>query len=514
MIVARFGGTDYCLLNRPNIKTSSRETTFSNLVVDFTGKTVSDLPIKYQEVQVVDTSVIPEKILSLGFVNDVVLPTFDSVDKPVFVEIELLSPQTYLSKRTVELQVSNENVRNGVEMVLDEIVNKDGFIIVENNLQTTSYFSEVYVGKTVEKILNELSRRFKFIYYVDELKNIYLKSIESIVVGEPILDITSVQTPFLKSLTPKIQAVDYANKLTLVNFNLISQTVPNLFMLNEDVVNGNDYRFDRPFSISDNVASRLPNNSWIFRATVRKPDLSTVTYTLATSGGVVVYPANIGILGVSDNDPTKEILLEPSQENHLTIVGMKYRGPNGVLEDFVSASCLLNYTATYLDPVEIDRNKGLLNTSGIVEQTIQQYGKYFTIEELSEYAKSLLSQNNKQSNIVLLEFKGDINDAEFIALKEKIKLTAKININLPQFFIENGEFIIVDIESEVNNMLETIRIETRSSNLNENYIDIFRKDEEQTDESDLANKLFVLYNQDEKTIISQKILVDGVEIDV
>lgn len=514
MIVARFGGEDFLLLNRPDIRNSSRQTSFSNIVMDFEGKTSADLPIKYQEVKIVDKGVSPEKILSLGFVNDIVLPTFNSVDQPVFVELELLSPQTYLAKRTVEKQILNKSVKVGVEMILAEIVSKDGFVIVENTLQTTTRFSEVYVGMTVEKVMNELSRRFKFIYFVDELKNIHLKSIGSITTGTPVIDITAPQTPFLKSVKPKIQAVDYANKLTMTNFLLISSAVPSIHIFQEAATTGEMYRFIKPFSISTNVAGRLPNNSWIFRVVVRKADLSTVTYTLTSDGENVIYPANIGILGIADLDPTVEILLETSQDNPLTIIGFKYRGPNGSFDELFSASCLIPYSATYLDPIEINKNKGLLNTSGIVEKTMQMYGKYFTIEELSEYAKSLLSQNNRQSNIVELEFKGEIEDVDFIALKNKLKLTNKININLPMFFIEQGEFVIVDVSSKINQSLDTIKVELRTSNLNENYIDIFRKEDEQMDENDLTNKLLVLYNQDEKTVISQKILVDGVEIDV
>ena len=62
MIVARFGGMDYILLNRPKVTTSSRETFFSLVEIDFTGKSIENLPIKYQEIKIVDTSLVPEKI--------------------------------------------------------------------------------------------------------------------------------------------------------------------------------------------------------------------------------------------------------------------------------------------------------------------------------------------------------------------------------------------------------------------------------------------------------------------
>jgi hypothetical protein len=282
-----------------------------------------------------------------------------------------------------------------------------------------------------------------------------------------------------------------------------------------DLTQGESYVFNIPITISNNVGSRISGGStWILRLEVLEGGFTPRNYTLEIINDIIVFPADIGILGRDDENPAKLILLERSQDNENIIVGFKYRGVDGILELLFSQTTLEKYTATYIDPIEIEANKGVLNTSGIVENTFQLYGKYFTIQELTEYAKSLLSQNNRQNNIVEIGIKGTSDDADFIALKNKIKLSAKIFIDLPQFFIEAGNYIVTDIEYTNNRGVESFKIETRTSNLKENYIDIFRKPDTDFDENDVKNVLKVLYSQDEKTVISQNIEINGVIVNV
>ena len=54
MIAVKYGNTYLKILDEFTIENSSREVKFNDLNVDFTGYTINDLPVKYQEVQLVE----------------------------------------------------------------------------------------------------------------------------------------------------------------------------------------------------------------------------------------------------------------------------------------------------------------------------------------------------------------------------------------------------------------------------------------------------------------------------
>jgi hypothetical protein len=82
------------------------------------------------------------------------------------------------------------------------------------------------------------------------------------------------------------------------------------------------------------------------------------------------------------------------------------------------------------------------------------------------------------------------------------------SVNLPNF-LTTGTFVITDKDLSIDTETMTIKIKGRNYNLNENFNDIFRSPIEQLNENDLINVAIVLYNQDNKTVISKEIIVDG-----
>ena len=54
MVKLKILNSYYRIIDGYNISESSREVKFSNLKIEFTNKTIVDLPKKYQEVQLVD----------------------------------------------------------------------------------------------------------------------------------------------------------------------------------------------------------------------------------------------------------------------------------------------------------------------------------------------------------------------------------------------------------------------------------------------------------------------------
>jgi hypothetical protein len=64
----------------------------------------------------------------------------------------------------------------------------------------------------------------------------------------------------------------------------------------------------------------------------------------------------------------------------------------------------------------------------------------------------------------------------------------------------------------MNNNIINFKLNCRSANYNESYLDIYRMPDYQQTEDDLARKLLVFYNQDEKAVINTQIIVDGVVV--
>ena len=90
MIRLKILNSYYKIIDGYTINESSREVKFSNIKIDFTNKTILDLPRKYQEVQVVD---IDENnnidIIFTGYINNFVLPKMKNKNEYRELEIEL-----------------------------------------------------------------------------------------------------------------------------------------------------------------------------------------------------------------------------------------------------------------------------------------------------------------------------------------------------------------------------------------------------------------------------------------
>ena len=98
-----------------------------------------------------------------------------------------------------------------------------------------------------------------------------------------------------------------------------------------------------------------------------------------------------------------------------------------------------------------------------------------------------------------------------MAIANKLDITKTFSVELPSF-LASGTFVITDKTLSMDTETMTIQIKGRNFNLNENFNDIFRSPIEQLNENDLINTATVLYNQDNKTVISKEIIVDGVVV--
>ena len=118
---------------------------------------------------------------------------------------------------------------------------------------------------------------------------------------------------------------------------------------------------------------------------------------------------------------------------------------------------------------EIEKSKGIISQTGIVENTIDLQEKWFFLNDLTDYARSLIVQNSNIVNEVELEY--DINT--------NLKVGSIVQIKRPNFLID-GNFIVTEISYTYKNELEKKwKYILKNADLFTTYIDLFRKQEQE-----------------------------------
>lgn len=496
---ARFNNTDFKIKELPNLEDSSRETKFSSIEIDFRGKTEDLIPIQFQEIKIIQKDDLDnETLIMTCYAESVEYPEFNFEAQPFILTINLLSPYGYASKRTISATINSIPLSTAITTVLQPLLD-DGFII-ENNQLNNKLVSEIIKGETVEKIMNYLANKFKFVWYIDKEKKITLKQIEDLVGQTPVINITENNKCYLQNIKPNKNIVSYANKLTIKNSILVTGK-NNLIEVTSFEV-GETYNLKYPISISINTNSRFDGNTTPFLLEMSDAG----DYYVAWNG------TSFNFVGVGIDGKTAEetIMLIPDADDETKITGFKLTQTVSAFPvNCYSDTALVPYQSVYIDANEISKIKNKTNTSGIIERIVNTNGKYFLINELQDFAINLFSQNNLVTNDLDCSFKGRLNDSDFINTINQLKITKVFSIELPQFNI-SGNFIITDTSYQADMHTAKLNLKARNYNLNENYLDIYRVDFEQENEINIGDNLVVFYNQDEKVILNKEIYVDGV----
>ena len=497
MFKALIGENEFKLTQEPIISDSSRQTSFSDIQIDFRGFSEEDLPIQYQEVSIMrDTDLVFK-----GYVDTVTYPEFNFEDQPFLIEISLLSPFSYATKRVINLTINELPLEEALELILQPLIN-DGFTI-EKNITNGRTLSQIFRFETVEKIMNYLARRFNFVWYIDEQKKIYIRDIDNLKGQNPIISVTNANRGYIKSIQPTKTIVDYANKLNIKNVILISGS----FVLESGGVlqTGESYRFKYPISISENVAFRITQADPYMLFIQTNVSFYQIMVNFDTKE--IEYSNEIGFSGV-DEDAGKKILLETAEGDITKVVGFKWNSANETIGHAVSNSTLIPFNATCLDPSEAEKIKEKTGTSGVIERVINANGRYFMFSELQNYVSGLFQQNNVATNAISAKFKGRLDDSGFLNYLDNLKITKIVRINLPQFQIV-GNFVITDTVVSYGRHTATINVSARNANLNESFNDIFRLPLIENSTDDLVNNLTMLYAQDTDTILNKEVTVNG-----
>lgn len=487
MIRLKIRDNYFRIIDGYNVSESSREVKFSSLKIDFTNKTIADLPLKYQEVQLLDLNedYSVNEVIYTGYVNNFVLPKMKNRNEYRELEIDLISPLGMTTLRTADA-VGTYQLQNLVRRLVQPLID-DGYVLkalnIGNNQITVNYLNE-----TIESSLNKLSNKFSFWWYIDKNKNIYINSIDYLMGLTP--KITYDDNNAISGLIdviPSIDATDYCNTINFTNVRVYTEsfferweetnnnmtTIDYIYyepLLKKDTINtGDKIEFEFPISLNPNALDKVGTTKYnknCMLGIAKKIGSGTIDYLLNIyyENSIVNIPSNVSIED-DYSDSNTWVLVRDAFFKDL-IVGLQYNGtPFNVF--VVKSSTGLKWAKVKIsNDEEINRNKGIISKTGIVEKQIDMNEQWKGYQELLDIANSYINTNTSKV--------------------EQVKLTMDVNNNLDigdtirinkDYFLINDTYIITDKMVNFDNNVKTYYYTLRNTNILENYVDLFRANE-------------------------------------
>ena len=426
-----------------------------------------------------------EKVIYTGYISNYILPNMKNEIEYRELEIELLSPLSIATVRTVDA-VGTYNLQELIKELIQPLID-DGFILKELNIGNNQ-ITVNYLNETIESSLNKLSNKFNFWWYIDANKNIYINSITYLMSLIPKL--TYDDNHPIKGLIdviPSIDATDYCNVVNFTNVRMYIESyihyepyqsekkVVGFYPLfeSETLNTGDEIEFNHPIDISPKAILNMYNSS--------NNDYSSKFALLiyATSGDIeelklglklddnnkLIIPNNVSISDSYSTDNTWVLVRDPFFEN--LIVGLKYNGQPFEIYTVLTLTSLVWAKISVKNNIEINKNKEIINKSGIVEKIIDMNETWRTYNELIMIANSYIKINTSKADTVKLKMDEEID--------LKIGDTVKINKNS---FLIDDIYIITDKSSIYDDNVHKWNYTLKNTNALENYVDLFRAKED------------------------------------
>lgn len=484
----------YIIIDGFDVNESSREVKYSNIKIDFTGKGIQDLPLKYQECNLVEVDENDNilEVIYTGYVNNYTLPKMKNKLEYRELDIDLLSPLALATLRTADA-VGTYNLQPLIREILQPLID-DGFTLKElnvgNNQITVNYLTE-----TIESALNKLSNKFNFWWYIDKNKNIYINDINYVFSKNRVLTYDDEnKINGLIDFTPSMESIDYCNTIDFTNVRLFTYsyyryyyyqttsgdtfsgyTSYNPMIEKQTLSPGEEITFDIPFVINTSKSGRTDTtyetSDYYFRLEKRVGDNYSIAVQLLQDANYKVIIPNNATISDSFNEDKEFVFVRDSFFSNL-IVGMKYNGNSTITISGISSTTALMLTKLRIsDNEEIEKNKEIISTTGIVEKQIEANEQWFTYNEILDISKSLIGNNNVNVEKVELGMDNENN----------LKVGDIITINKPEF-LTYGDFIITDKKRRYYDNVDSWIFSLNNANILESYIDLFRSTEEQENE--------------------------------
>lgn len=483
MIRLKILNSYYKIADGYNISESSREVKFSNIKIDFTNKTILDLPRKYQEVQVVDIDQNNNiEIIFTGYINNFVLPKMKNKNEYRELEIELLTPLAMATIRTADA-VGTYDLKTLIGEIIRPLIS-DGFVLKSLNVGENQ-ITVNFLNETIESSLNKLSNKFNFWWYIDKYKNIYINSIDYLMGLQPkfVYDDDN-KINGLIDLVPSIDATDYCN---VVNFTNVRLYVESYYDSEEregyyplfsprTIKNGDEIVFNQPFDISEKAAYMMEEDNYfgiknVFYLFGKKNNSNTdLLINLRYLKGNFMYDDNV-TFSDSYSEESEWVLVRDSFFKNL-IVGLKYNGNDSIEITSVSSYTSLVWANVKVqNPSEINKSKNIVSASGIVERKVDMNEQWKTYKELIKIADSYIKTDPSRADTVKIK------------VDEKIDLSIGDTIKIDkEDFLINDLYIVTDKTSVLESNYYTWEYTLKSTNILDNYVDLFRAKEQETNE--------------------------------
>lgn len=484
-----------------SISNSVSNVDFSSVSIDFTGYKLEDLPYKYQEIKLVDD--VQNSILFTGYFDspdfsDMILP-----DEERILTLNLLSPLKMAQVRCVTL-IGTYKVKEAVKRILQPLID-DGYNLSEINIED-GQITLNHVLQTIDYCMNDIGHKRNILWFIDSNKNIFVNSLDYLFGKENKLYLNEEKYKngmfFIK---PTLEASDYANVINIKNIRLFyserdayynnildNQGEGILLNLPKKIKKGDNVTLNYPIVIdeerlnqyikSENIYSWYMNCN--FRITILKSDGNIKTYFIGIDPLDNVYKISNEItFSDADGDEGEIVLQRDSFFNNL-ITGFKYNVDDNSTIIEIQSNTALRYTVMrFMDNKKIQKLKGIVSLTGQIEKTVDYVEKWATINEITDYAKSLIVENTNTINTVILKF-----DVDY-----QLELGDIIKINMPNFYIQ-GNFAVSSINYTCNNENDVEwEITAQNADMVSSYIDVFRPSEQQTSENTISTMVLSEY---------------------
>lgn len=477
----------------------------SDVKINFTSFIdTSSLPFQWQEIQIVDVddceNPTTEVLKFIFYYKNALAPNFKTGEEPIIITLKLYSTRELLGHRDTTIITQGQSINDTLDLVFANAF-EDGYTIVFNDLNTAGNISVKYIKQTLEKILNDMSIRYNFIWFCDALKNITIRSVTNIQNEFPtnIIDATSKVT-----IQPIFSTTDYANVVDLKNIVLID-SFTEVLGINLDA--NEIYNLQHNTWIAENaIATKDANISSISNfLTVR---LDSVNYTVSWDVNTgYTFPTEIGFDGVDNENVSVLILLIRDGSNNNLITGLKVKS-GGLLNSYFSSASLVPYSFTLFDIAEIDRIRPFTNTSGKIEKPINLYNKFMGKDTVIETAKGNLVQSNRLTSSIRCSFEQLDLATNIYQLGTTVRVDRTDNVGK---LVGSGTFVITDLTEQENQVRRKGTFMAKSTNLNETFIDLYRNLEIEDNEDQIKNA-FALFASNGILNERPQVLVDGVLI--
>lgn len=491
----KYNGKLFKLLDNCGFKFSNNEVTFNDVKIDFTGYSLADIPFKYQKIEVVEIEGEKEEVIFTGYL-DTIKPSFITKKKKGYRELALtlLSPLKMATVRTISL-IGTYTKEEAIRRILQPLID-DGFTIEELNIDD-GQITVNFVLETIENAMNNVCSKANIFWFIDEKRGIYVNSIDYLfgkAISKTITENDDFEADGLININPTIENIDYSNIINFKNVRLIYSQDNDLVQdstasenegypivsINKTINKGDIIKFDNPIIVDENKLRDIideteksensyPTEYYCLFLSIKTSigdSINKVSITrIENASDYNKYIISPGITFSNSDGSEGEVVLQRDSFYSNLITGFKWNGEDNAKIFQIKSDTALRYTTMkFMYTAEIENLKEIISDSGQIEKTIDFNEKWTTLNQLVNYARSLMVQNSNTVNTVQLEY--DINP--------KLKIGDIVYIQLPSFYTE-GSFAVKEINYTYTNEIEqNWKITLKSADLVSTYIDLFR----------------------------------------